>query len=545
MTLEAALVDVVEAICDAVPEREAVVVGDRRLTFADIRDRSRRLATGLRAHGLGCRVERDQLAAHESGQSHVGLYLHNGPEFLEGLVGAAGARAVGVNVNYRYVSDELTALLTDARAEALIFHAALAPVVAEVRDRVPTLRLLLQVADASAEPLLTDAVDYESFLAAHQPEPNPDVRGDDLYIAYTGGTTGLPRGVMWRQADMYMAGLGGSDPADGREKADLAEVADAARSDRIFPYLISAPLMHAAGLWIAFLAWSAGNPVLLSPVTDRLDAEALLSTAERERAAFTTLVGNAFAQPLIDELDRRPYDLSALRFLSTGGAAMTEQMKAELLKRLPNVRIIDVVGASETGAQGRHVSGGTNIASGRFEPGPGTCVLSDDLSGVLEPGDDETGWLARSGRIPLGYLGDPEKTAATFPEVAGVRYVVPGDRARVDADGAIVLLGRDSACINTGGEKVWAEEVEDAVGSHPGVADVIVVGRPSPRWGSEVVAVVACNAELDLDEIRQHVRGSLAGYKVPKAFVVVAKVERGPNGKADRRWAADVAAADG
>lgn len=541
--MEATLVEVVETICATVPDREAVVVGDRRLTFGEIQDRIRRLAAGLRAQNLGCHAERADLQNHQSGQSHVGLFLHNGPEFLEGLVGAAGARAVGVNINYRYVADELTSLLNDAAAEAVIFHAALADVVDEVRAAVPTLRLLLQVADASNRPLLAGAVDYEQFLADHAPEPPGPVTPDDLYIAYTGGTTGLPRGVMWRQADMYMAGLGGTDPATGEEVATYDEIAAAAASDRIYPYLISAPLMHAAGLWIAFLAWAGGNPVILSPVTDRLDARALLETAERERVAFTTLVGNAFGQPLIAELDRGSYDLSALRFLSTGGAAMSEAMKSALLDRLPRVRIIDVVGASETGSQGRHISDGTTVESGRFEPSPGTAVLSDDRSRLLAPGDDEDGWLVRSGRIPLGYLGDAEKTAATFPVVDGVRYVLPGDRARLDADGTIVLLGRDSACINTGGEKVWAEEVEDVIVTHPTVDDVIVVGRPSERWGSEVVAILAGPDESELDALRQAVRTQLAGYKVPKAFVVVPEVRRGPNGKADRSWAAEVAAA--
>ena len=541
--MEAGLVDVFEVIAAAVPDREALVVGDRRLSFADIRDRSRRLATGLRAAGLGCHTERAELEPHQSGQSHVGLFLHNGPEFLEGLLGAAGARAVGVNVNYRYVADELVALLEDSSAEALVFHAALAPVVADVAGRVASLHLLLQVADNSGNPLLDGAHDYETFLAVHPPQPAPYTTPDDLYIAYTGGTTGLPRGVTWRQADMYMAGLGGTDPASGAEKPSLEAVAQAAADERIHPYLISAPLMHAAGLWIAFLAWSSGNPVILSPITDRLDAAALLATAEREHVAFTTLVGNAFAQPLIEELDRHDYDLSALRFLSTGGAAMTEAMKTALLERLPRVRIIDVVGASETGAQGRHVSSGDNVASGRFEPGPGTGVLSDDRSHLLRAGDDEDGWLVRCGRIPLGYLGDPDKTAETFPVVDGVRYVLPGDRARIDRDGSIVLLGRDSACINTGGEKVWAEEVEDALVSHPDVRDVIVVGRPSARWGSEVVAVLSGSPGLHLDGLRDHLRASLAGYKIPKAFIVVPEVVRGPNGKADRRWAAEQAAA--
>ncbi|MCH7875878.1 MAG: AMP-binding protein [Gemmatimonadetes bacterium] len=365
-----------------------------------------------------------------------------------------------------------------------------------------------------------------------------------MYVAYTGGTTGPPKGVLWRQADIFAGAMGGADPASGLERQSLDEIVGFASEPRVFPYLVAAPLMHVAGHWLAFLAWAGGDPVVLSPVADKLDPAAVLETIERERIAFIILVGNAFGRPLLAELDAGNYDLSSLNVLATGGTAMTVDVKEAFLAHRPGLRIIDSIGSSESGAQGRHVASSLDdVAAGVFWPSPGTGLLREDLSGELPRDDDAIGWLARKGRIPLGYLEDAAKTAKTFPMIDGERFSVPGDRARWNPDGSIALLGRDSVCINTGGEKVFVEEVEAALHAHPGVADVVVVGRPSDRWGSEVVAVVAASGSTPtFEELVAHSAERLARYKLPKEILFVDQVRRGPNGKPDYGWAGELAA---
>mgnify|MGYP001816700393 CR=1 FL=1 len=542
--MDANIAEVFTAIAESVPDRECVVHGDRRLTFAEVAERSRRLANGLLDRGLRLHTERAELEAHESGQDLVALYLHNGPEYLEGMVGSWMARVAPFNVNYRYVAEELRSLLLDSGARAIVYHARFAPVLGEIRADLPRLEVLIQVADDSGADLLPGAVDYEDLLASSSPAvPTTDPSPDDLYIAYTGGTTGMPKGVLWRQADIYAAAMGGSDPSSGEEFASIDEALAAATAPRVYPYLIAAPLMHAAGQWLAFLAWSGGDPVVFPTVVEHLDVVDILRTIERERIAFIILVGNAFGRPLLDELDRGDYDLSSLNVLATGGTAMTSDVKKEFLAHRPGLRIVDSIGSSESGTQGRHVAAAdTDVEAGVFFPGPGTTLLTEDLDGIVPHHSDDTGWLARTGRIPLGYLGDPAKTAATFPLLNRQRWSVPGDRARWRPDGSIQLLGRDSVCIDTGGEKVFVEEVEAALHGHPDVVDALVVGRPSERWGSEVVAVVdRGGSAVSADALVAHCDGHLARYKLPKDVVFVDEVRRGPNGKPDYRWAADVA----
>jgi acyl-CoA synthetase (AMP-forming)/AMP-acid ligase II len=353
----------------------------------------------------------------------------------------------------------------------------------------------------------------------------------------------MPKGVLWRQADIYAGAMGGSNPATGDEHESIEAAVAVATEPRIFPYLIAAPLMHAAGHWLAFLAWAGGDPVVFPEVVDHLDAGDVLRTIEREGIAFIILVGNAFGRPLLDELDRGDYDLASLNVLATGGTAMTRDVKAAFLDHRPGLRIIDSIGSSESGTQGRHVSSAEgDIAAGVFWPGAGTWLLHEDLSGPLPVESVDAGWLARTGRIPLGYLGDAEKTAATFPLIDGVRWSVPGDRAHWRPDGSIQLLGRDSVCINTGGEKVFVEEVEAALHAHPDVVDAVVVGRPSERWGSEVVAIVdRGTSDVTAVELVAHCDGHLARYKLPKDVRFVAEVQRSPTGKPDYQWAAELA----
>jgi fatty-acyl-CoA synthase len=522
-----------EAIAERVPDRECLIFRDRRLLWSDVTERTRRLASVLRGHGLGCHTERSRLENWQSGQDHVALYLYNGNEYLEGMLGAYKARAVPVNVNYRYVEEELVYLLNDAQAKALVYHATFAPTVARIRDRVPQVRLWLQVADDSGEPLLPDALDYEQALLEAEPRAPEGLSPDDLYVLYTGGTTGMPKGVLWRQEDIFLAALTNRNPRS------LDEVVErAVRSDiRALP---APPFMHGAAHWVAFNMWAQGGTIVVQSEVKRLDPHDIWSTVERERVTALTIVGDAFGRPLLDQLARRDYDLSSLRLLTSGGAILTAALKQEFLNRLPGIRLLDALGSSESGSQAsQSLRAGGRTTTGDFEMAPDNTVLREDLSGPVKPGSGEVGWLARSGRVPLGYLGDPEKTARTFPVIDGTRYAVPGDRARLEADGRLALLGRDSVTINTGGEKVFAEEVEHALKHHPAVYDAVVVGTPHERWGQQVTALVRLREGESPSEsaLLAVARAHLASYKLPRRFVFVDEIVRSPSGKADYRWA--------
>ncbi len=486
--MEYNLAQVCEAVEAAVPDRECIVWRDRRLTYADVGERTRRLAHHLAGAGLGAHRERGDLGGHESGQDHLACYLYNGNEYLESMLGAFKARVAPFNVNYRYVAEELRYLLRDAKARAIVFHSAFAERIAEVRADLPDLQVLLQVDDGTGASLLPGAVWYEDALAAADPAgPGLELSPDDLYILYTGGTTGMPKGVLWRQADTI-----GFDPDD------------------------------------------------------------VLRTISREQANMLLIVGDAFGRPLVDQLEAAaeagtPYDLSSLLMVASGGAPLNSTLKDRILAQLPTVMVMDAVGASETGSQMAHVSAaGQQATTGTFTPGPGAAIVSEDLTAVLEAGHAEVGWLAQEGRVPLGYLGDPEKTARTFPVIDGVRYSVPGDRARLTAENLIELYGRDSVTINSGGEKIFAEEVEQALAHHPDVYDVVVAGRPSERWGQEVVAVVQLRNGATVDEasLLAEAQAHIARFKLPKAFRFVDHIQRSPSGKADYRWAKEQVAAE-
>lgn len=543
------LADVFEAVAAAVPDREAIIFRERRLTYGQLDERTNRLANHLLARGCSIRTERDATSGWESGQDHLALYLHNGPEYLEGMVGAYKARVAPFNVNYRYVEEELIYLLNDARAKAIIFHSAFAPRLAAIRAELPELSILLQVPDESGHDLLADAVWYDDALAAAAPtKANVERSPDDLYILYTGGTTGMPKGVLWRQADIFPAALGGRQLGTATEWVDLDEIIETARHGgaKLMP---SAPFMHGAAHWMAFNAFTGGNTLVLPHHVETLDPADVWSTIEAEAVNILLIVGDAFGRPLLDELDRQTYDLSSMLMLVSGGAALSAGVKQQFLAKLPSMGIMDGLGASETGQQASQISGaGAETSTGTFTPGPGMCIVSEDLSTVLDNNavtGTQAGWLAQQGRVPLGYLGDQAKTEKTFPVIDGVRYSVPGDRARITADGLLELHGRDSVTINSGGEKIFAEEVEAALAHHPAVYDVVVAGRPSERWGNEVVAVVqlregfeASPAEL-LAECEKHI----ARYKLPKDFRFVDHVVRSPAGKADYRWAKEQALA--
>lgn len=537
------------AVAEALPGRECIVFRDRRYTYRDVAGRINRLANLLLSHGITAHRSRTELQPWESGQDHVALYLYNGNEYLEGMLGAAAARAVSLNVNYRYVEAELAYLLNDASARAIIFHARFAPTLGAALDSLrerPT--LLLQVADDSGNALLPGALDYEEALAASSagnPPTEPDP--DDLYLLYTGGTTGMPKGVMWTQAEILPSGVGGFLPQGIFEASSVAEGAALVAATEPAIFLPLPPLMHGAAQWMALAGILGGGTLVFPDVVDRLDPAAIWQLIDREGVQRMNMVGNAFATPLCDEFERGGHSGKSLELVGVGGAVTSASVKGRILRMLPHVVIADVAGSSETGSQLTNLSTSQSPAtSGVFVPAAGTCVVSEDHARVLEPGDPETGWLAREGAIPLGYLNDRAKTERTFPTVAGRRMSLPGDRARHRADGNIDLLGRDSVTINSGGEKIFAEEVEDALISHPAIRDVVVVGRPSERWGSEIVAVVELLPGQDPtdQELLTDAGQRLARYKLPKAIIRVDSVLRSPAGKADYRWAKNVAAQD-
>jgi fatty-acyl-CoA synthase len=534
-------------VARAVPDQEVMVWGSRRIRYREMNDRVDGVARYLTAQGLGCHTPRSELAGHESGQHHLGLYLRNGNEYLEGMVAAYRARVAPFNINYRYVAEELTYLLRDARTDALIYHAEFAPELAAIRDQIPDLKVLIQVADASGHDLLPGAVDYESTVktaaaAAAMPVPS----GDDLYILYTGGTTGMPKGVLWRQHDAYVGAMGGTPFGSNQPFSSYGEIADAAvDANGGISMMLTAPFMHGAAQWSAFHMISGGGKIVLPGDPARLEWADVLRTVQRERVLSLPVVGDAMARPMLDELETGQYDMSGLAAVQNGGAPLTPAVRSRLLAALPHVLLLDAVGSSETGIQMNHIwPADAEADTSIFAPDDDTTVLDELMSRELRPGEGQ-GWLARKGVVPLGYLGDEAKTARSFPAIGGQRYSVPGDRAVLLADGRIELLGRDAITINSGGEKIFAEEVERALAAHPDVRDVVVVGRPSHRWGSEVVAIVRLAAGSTATDEELCLEGSrhVARYKLPKVILRRREIERSPSGKADYRWARQQAVA--
>jgi acyl-CoA synthetase (AMP-forming)/AMP-acid ligase II len=541
-SVEFNVADLLERVADTVPDHLALVCGPRRLTYADFDARANRLAHVLHANGVGA-------------GDHVALYLYNSTEYLEGMLAAFKIRAVPINVNYRYVEEELQYLLDDADAVAVVFHREFASKLAAIRPNLPRLRTFLAVDDGHHPHDIHDgihdgieAVDYEDALAAASPVRDFAPRSaDDLYLLYTGGTTGMPKGVMWRHVDLFfgaMAGAGGG----GTPIATPEEIEERCRQPRTRCVPIC-PFMHGTAHWMAFSSLFMGGCVII-PSEHRLDPIALWRLVEREQANYVVIVGDAFARPLLEALDSpegRDIDASSLQVVLSGGAVLSPSLKRAFVERLPSLLVVDGYGASETGGQGQSVvvAGGEVPSAPRFRVGDDTRVLGPDLRpaavGVV-------GRLARRGHIPIGYYNDPVKTAETFPVVDGVRWAVPGDHAVVEADGTITLLGRGSVSINTGGEKVYPEEVESVLKAHADVFDALVVGVADDRWGERVVAIVQSRHEPGkarttpgLDVLQEHCREHLAGYKLPREIVLVDTIERSPSGKPDYRWARTVA----
>ena len=539
--MELNLAQINEAISQNYPDREAIVFRDKRFTYGDFERRTRQLANLLIDRGYGCHTPRSALDNWSSGQDHLGLYLYNCNEYLEGMLGSFKSRIAPFNINYRYVDEELIYLLNNASAKILVFHTSLRERVQSIREEIPSLELLIQVHDEEGE-LLPGAIEYEEALSESSGErPDLEWEPDDLYILYTGGTTGMPKGVLWRQNDILIAALGGRRSNGELLKSVDEYVARAARGVRVS--MPAPPFMHGAGTWNSLQTFHTGGTNIIQDNVRRFDAASVLDAIERERVENLMLVGDAFGRPLADALEDSSRDLSCLRNIITGGAIMTAKTKQDLISHLPNLNIVDTAGSSETGGQGTHVSSAkTGVSTGSFNLSNLNVVLSEDHSEILEAGHEGLGWWARGGNIPLGYLGDQKKTEETFPTVNGTRYSVPGDKVRLLADGSLELHGRESVTINSGGEKIFAEEVEQAIKHHPDVFDSVVAGRKSERWGNEVVAIVQMRTDRapDTDDLLEECEKHIARYKLPKDFIFVDEIFRSPSGKADYKWAKKV-----
>ena len=525
--------DIFERVVDTAPDAPALVVrstgGDEvRLTFAELDARANRLAHVLVAYGIGP-------------GDHIGCHLHDGNQCIEATLAAFKVRAVPVNVNFRYVDEELEYLFDNADLKLVVTEPNL-------EDRAGRAAKSL----AWTCPVIVADHRYEELLAA-APGDRPESAGrgpDDLYGLWTGGTTGMPKGVMWRHDDIYLSAVGGAgNIALGvTPVADLDDVADRVRGGYPLPGTLTlCPLMHGGGWWVAFTAILSGSYSVL--VRDLgFDPDFALSIMAEEQVRVVMTIGDAYARPIVDHLEAHGtsgYDLSKLVVYGSGGAILSPSLKQALNTLLPHVLIMDAFGASETGGQGALV-GQTGDGAPVFAMDPTNVVIAEDGT-LCTPGDDRMGMLATSGHIPLSYYKDEAKTAATFPVIDGIRYAVPGDMAKLLADGTIAVYGRGSVSINSGGEKIFPEEVEKALKSHPAVFDAVVVGTPNERWGSQVTAVVQLRLGLDAPPgpgaLREHCRTHLAGYKLPRDVIFVDAVRRSPSGKPDYRWAKDIAVA--
>ena len=547
--MEFNLADLFESVANRVPDREAVAWQGTRLTFEGLDGRANQLAHGLESLGLDV-------------DDHVGAFMYSRPEYLETMVAAFKIRAVPINVNYRYVAEELAYLFSNAELRVLVVEATFAPVVASIRGQLPLLEQIIVVDDGSqGAEALPDAVAYEELLAPNSPSAGFGPRSaDDGYIAYTGGTTGQPKGVLWRHEDIFFAtmtpGVVVSRPEDVADNAvapihprllPLAQQGVAVPD--IFVSYALGPLMHVSGHWSAWGAMLSGGRTVLHP-SRRMDADTVLRTVASERPTMLTIVGDSMGRPLVEAIEANPvrHDTSSVLMLGSGGSIMSADVKDRLFDGFPSVMVLtEAIGSTESPAQAVSITvrGQGAGRALRFNADERTTVFDDELRPV-RAGSGAVGRLATKGRVPVGYFHDPEKSASTFVTVDGVRWALPGDIATIEDDGSIRLLGRGTMCINSGGEKVYPEEVEAVLKMHPAVVDAVVVGVADPRFGERVAAVVqpvSGSPAPSFEAVQDHCRVHLAGHKVPRQVTVVDEVPRSPSGKADYSWAKRVAQA--
>jgi acyl-CoA synthetase (AMP-forming)/AMP-acid ligase II len=526
-----------EALVDAQPDHTAVVIGDRELTWRDYDHRSAQLATALGERGVG----------HDT---RVAQLLFNCPEYMESVYAAFKLRATPVNVNYRYKAPEIAYICANAGAEALVFHGSLGERVAEAVPDIPSLRTLLQVDDGT--PLIEGAEWYHDAIEAAEPAPRIARSGDDLLLLYTGGTTGNPKGVMWRHVDLFgalaftayvSAGLDVPTSVDA-----VGATAAAVHASGKSPVMLCAPpLMHGTALFLAIGAFVMGGTVVL-PGGRSFDADELWELVQRHHVTQISLVGDAFARPMNAALDAAEqagmlHDLSSLQRIVSTGATLSADQKRAFQRRAPQVAILDMIGASEGGpfAVSLTMPGQEPADTAVFTAPPGVVTIDPATDTVLPRGSQTPGMLAATGPMPRGYFGDEKKSAETFREIDGTRYTVPGDYATIAEDGTVTLLGRGSVCINSGGEKIYPEEVEVAARRHPAVIDANAVGVPDERFGERVVLVCSVSAPTDADDVIATIKQHIADYKAPRRIVFVDEVYRAPNGKSDYRWARQTA----
>jgi 3-oxocholest-4-en-26-oate---CoA ligase len=533
MTKTFNLADLLEVVAEAVPERLAFVCGEQQLTYRELNERSTQLASAMRQLGIGR-------------GDNVGIELYNSAAYMEAFFACCKIGAAPANINYRYVAEELGYLLGSLDLKAVFYHSAFAAELDKATPKLPKLQHRIQVDDGTeAVPLAAGALDYEALLAqGDRTIDDPERSDNDLYLLCTGGTTGMPKGVMWPHRSLFMGALGGGGIYFRRppiaHPEELATLVPTGPATRFFAI---APMMHGAANWSSLISLFAGHTVVVND-QHHFHAEHIWDVVDRDQANIISVVGDAMAQPLVQALENHPgrWKLNTLQVLGNGGAALSEGMQQRIKAVLPNIFITNGIGSSETGVMGS----GTKPKDGEglmvLAPSPEIAVIDDQHRIVTQPGD--TGVLARTGHTPIGYYGDPVKSAETFVKVDGTLWVLSGDQARINADGQIVVLGRGSQCINTGGEKVFPEEVEGAVRHYRAVADVLVVGLPDERWGQKVTAVVevAPGHSFDAAEMDRICREHLSGYKVPKTVVLAERIQRSPAGKANYRWAKDHAA---
>ena len=519
-----------ESLADSIGDRTAVVHGDKRFTWSQYDERAARMAAAFDAAGLGP-------------NSKIGLFMYNGNEYLEAHYGAFKMRGVPININYRYMDEELWYLLDNADAEAIVFHSSLGDRVERVCERLPKLKLLIEVDDGGAGQVPA-ARRYEEVMASNAPMPRITRNEDDIYMLYTGGTTGMPKGVMYDIGGMTRAFatmgfpmLGLAAPSEASDVAPLVKgIIDGGGGMISMP---CAPLMHGTGVWLGAMIPQLAGATVVTLQSRSLDADEVLRTAQNEAVTHMTIVGDSFSKPLIRALDvataaGSPYDLSKLAMIISSGVMWTAEVKEQLLDRIEHVILVDAIGSSE-GSMGSSISmKGVPPSTAKFTQSPTTRVFMDDGSEV-RPGSEDVGLVAAGGLVPIGYFKDEEKSARTFRTINAVRYSFPGDMAMVAADGALILLGRGSQVINSGGEKIFPEEVEESVKRVDGVVDCLVVGIDDEKFGQSVTAVASLHegSTVTEAEVIAGVKRDLAAFKAPKRVVFVSQVPRAPNGKAD------------
>jgi acyl-CoA synthetase (AMP-forming)/AMP-acid ligase II len=529
-----------ESIADSIGDSPAVTQGTVTRTWSEYDQRAARIASALVDAGL-------------QPQSKVGLYLYNSNEYLEAQFATFKFRGVPVNVNYRYLDEELLYLLDNSDAEALFFHSSLGDRVARVVDRLPKLKLLIEVSDDGEHHVVT-AVPYNTLVADYDPMPRITRDEDDIYMLYTGGTTGMPKGVMYQMGSLAegfvnggLAFIGMTPPS---EFSQLSTTVRDAHANGIRPITIpGCPIMHGTGMWIGAMMPQSGGAHVITLQKRSFDAHELFQVIQDKKATLAVVVGDSFVKPMIRALDEAtakgtPYDASSLKMIASSGVMWTSEVKEALLERIEHVVLLDAMGSSE-GAMGTSISmKGLPPKTAKFAIAPTTKVFTEDDREV-QPGSGEIGKVAAGGAVPIGYYKDPEKSSKTFRTINGVRYSFPGDMATVEADGSLTLLGRGSQVINSGGEKIFPEEVEEAVKRVDGVLDCLVVGIDDEKFGQAVTAVASLSPGARVEEavIIANVKTQLAGYKAPKRVVFVTQIPRAPNGKADYKTARDMAIA--